>query len=49
MVARRFFYEPRTGAPKSATTEDNVKKIHDLVLAGRRLKMREIAETVGIT
>ena len=32
-----------------ATTEDNVKTIHDLVLADRRLKVREIAETVGIS
>ena len=29
--------------------EFNVKKIHDLVLADRRLKVREIAETVGIS
>ena len=37
-------------APKTATTEDNVKmkKIHDLVLTNRRLKVRKIAETVGI-
>ncbi len=34
----------RSGAPKTATMEDNVKKIHDLVLADRRLKVREIAE-----
>ena len=32
-----------------ATTEDNVEKSHDLVLANRRLKVREIAETVGIS
>lgn len=43
------FDEPRSGAPKMATTEDNVTKIHDLVLADRRLKVREIAETVGIS
>ncbi|XP_039302537.1 uncharacterized protein LOC120357081 [Solenopsis invicta] len=43
------FDEPRPGAPKMATTEDNVTKIHDLVLADRRLKMREIAETVSIS
>ncbi|XP_043259031.1 uncharacterized protein LOC122401139 [Colletes gigas] len=43
------FDDPRPGAPKTATTEDNVKKIHDLVLADRRLKVREIAETVGIS
>jgi len=43
------FDEPRPGAPKTATTEDNVTKIHDLVLADRRLKIREIAETVGMS
>ena len=32
-----------------ATTEDNVTKIHDLVLADRWLKVREIAEMVGIS
>ena len=43
------FDESRSGALKSATTKDNVKKIHDLVLADCRLKVREIAETVGIS
>lgn len=43
------FDEPRPGAPQTATTADNVAKIHDLVLADRRLKVREIAETVGIS
>lgn len=42
------FDEQRPGAPKTATAEDNVTKIHDLVLADRRLKVREIAEIVGI-
>lgn len=42
------FDEPRSGAPKTAATDENVKKIHDLVLADRRLKVREIAKTVGI-
>jgi len=41
VVARRFL--------KTATTEDNVTKIHDFVLADRRLKIREIAETVGMS
>ena len=47
VVARRtsVFDEPRPGAPKTAITEDIVKKIHDLVLVDRRLKAREIAET----
>jgi len=43
------FDESRPGAPKTATTEDNVTKIHDLVLADRRLKIRKIAETVGMS
>jgi len=43
------FVEPRPGAPKTATTEDNVTKTHDLVLADRRLKIREIAETQGMS
>jgi len=43
------FDEPRPGAPKTTTTENNVTKIHDLVLADRRLKIREIAETVSMS
>ena len=35
-----LFDEPRSCFPKTATTEDNVNKIHDLVLADRQLKMR---------
>ncbi|XP_042317754.1 uncharacterized protein LOC121927857 [Sceloporus undulatus] len=42
------FDEPCPGASKTATTEENVKQIHDLVLADHRLKVCEIAETVGI-
>ncbi|GFX09733.1 histone-lysine N-methyltransferase SETMAR [Trichonephila clavipes] len=34
---------------QKTTTEDNVTKIHDLVLADRQLKVREIAEIVGIS
>jgi len=44
-----IFDEPRPGAPKTATTEQNVTKIHHPVLADRRLKIGEIAETVGIS
>jgi len=43
------FDEPRPGTPKTDTTEDNVTQIHDLVLADRRLKIREIAEIVGMS
>ena len=42
------FDEPRQGVPKLATTGYNVKKIHNLVLADRRLKVREIVEIAGI-
>jgi len=44
-----FFDEPRPGAQKTTTTEYNVTKIHDLVLADRRLKIRKRAETVGMS
>jgi len=43
------FDEPRPGAPKTVTMEDNVTQIHDLVLADRRLKLCKIAETVGMS
>ncbi|KAF7276900.1 hypothetical protein GWI33_009672 [Rhynchophorus ferrugineus] len=43
------FDDLRPGVLKTATTEDDMTKIHDLVLAGRRLKMCEIAKTVGIS
>lgn len=32
-------------AMKTATMEDNVTEVHELVLAGRRLIVREIAKT----
>ena len=37
------------GTPKSAATPENIDKVHDIVLADRRVKVREIAEAVGIT
>ena len=43
------FNEPRPGALKTATTEDSVTKIYDFVMADRRLKVREIVETVCIS
>ena len=42
------FDEPCPDDLKMTTTEDNVTKIHDLVLAECRLKVCEIAETLGI-
>lgn len=43
------FDEARPGAPKKATTVDNVSKVHHLVLADRYLKLREIAGIEGIS
>lgn len=41
--------EPCPGLLKTATSEDNGRKVHDLTLAHHRLKVREIAETVAIS
>ena len=40
---------PREGRPKSATTPEIIKQVHDMVLDDRRMKVREIAETIGIS
>jgi hypothetical protein len=40
--------DPREGPPKSATTPEIIEQVHDTVLDDRRMKMREIAETIGI-
>lgn len=39
----------RSGRPNDVTTLEMVSKIHDIVLADRRVKVREILEAVGIT
>jgi hypothetical protein len=38
---------PREGRPKS--TPEIIKQVHDMVLDDRRMKMREIAEIIGIS
>src|SRR6476619_744441 len=43
------FDEERPGRPIEVTTEDMVNKIHDVVLADRRVKIREIADIVSIS
>ena len=43
------FDEERAAHPIEATTGDMVKKIHDIVLAERRLKIRQIADIVDIS
>jgi histone-lysine N-methyltransferase SETMAR len=40
--------DPREGRPKSATTPEIFEQVHDMLLDDRRMKMREIAETIGI-
>jgi transposase len=37
----------REGRPKSAATPEIIKQVHDMVLDDRRMKVREIAETIG--
>ena len=44
-----IFDEERPGHPIKVTTEDMVNKIHDIVLADRRVKIREIANIVKIS
>src|SRR5437588_6058029 len=39
----------RPGRPKTATTEEMVLKVHKVVSSDRRLKLMEIADTVGIS
>ena len=41
--------DPRSGRPKSATTEETINAVHDMVMDDRRLTKREIAEAVGIS
>lgn len=41
--------DPRSGRPSTAVTPENVDKIHDMVLADRRVKIREIANIMGIS
>lgn len=46
---KSVFDEERSGAPKKVTTEENVNTIHDIVVADRRIKLREIEEMTGIS
>jgi hypothetical protein len=39
----------REGHPKSATTPEIIEQVHDMVLDDQRMKVREIAETTGIS
>jgi [histone H3]-lysine36 N-dimethyltransferase SETMAR len=37
------------GAPTTATTQENVNKVHDLIMKDRRLTVRDLAETTGLS
>ena len=39
---------PRSGRPKEATNAEIVKQVHRIVLSDRKVKLRELAEAVGI-
>ena len=39
----------RPGRPKEVASQEMIDKIHDIVLDDRRLKVREISETVNIS
>jgi transposase len=39
--------DPREGRPKNATTPEIIEQVHDMILDDRRMKLREIAETIG--
>jgi hypothetical protein len=41
--------DPCEGHPESTTTPEITEQLHDMVLDDRRMKMRETAETVGIS
>ena len=49
MIAHRFLNELLTDAPATATTEDNVTKVRQLIWADHRLKVRKIVEIKGIS
>jgi transposase len=41
--------DPREGRPKGATTPEIIEQLHDIVLDDRRMNVREIADTIGIS
>ena len=41
--------DPREGRPKSATTPEIIEQVYDMILDDRRMLVREIAETIGIS
>ena len=49
MAETSIFDEERPSRPIEVTMEDMINKIHDIVLADRRVKIREITNIVKIS
>ncbi|XP_025835644.1 protein GVQW3-like [Agrilus planipennis] len=43
------FDEERPGRPPDVVTEKIIEKVHDMILADRRTKVRELAKPVGVS
>jgi hypothetical protein len=41
--------DARSGHPKEAVTDENIKKVHKIILNDRKMKLIEIAETLKIS
>lgn len=41
--------DERLGRPQTATTDDNIAQVHQMVLENRRIKVTEIAEAMSIS
>jgi len=41
--------DPRGGRPKSAATPEIIEQVHNMLLDDRQMKVREFAETIGIS
>jgi predicted XRE-type DNA-binding protein len=41
--------DPCEGRSKNATTSEIIEQVHDMILDDRRMKVHEIAETIGIS
>ena len=42
-------YDPRSGRPATATTQENIDRVHHIVMNDRRLTVNQIANVVGIS
>ena len=41
--------DSRSGRPKEAVTDENIKKVHKIIFDNRKVKLIEIAETLKIS